>query len=73
MQAGYFKFINPTTKKSILDFDERKQISVMGDFGGKSLFTNAVKTQGVCIIVSTFHKIFYNRKIGRKCLICKLL
>ena len=47
MKTNNFKFVNPTTKKSILDFDENNQMSVVGEFGGKSIITNAIKTPQV--------------------------
>lgn len=44
MKTNNFKFISEETKKSILDFDENKDLSIIGEFGGKSIITNAFQT-----------------------------
>ena len=47
MNAGHFEFVDSHTGKSILDFENKKPISVQGEFDSKSLETNIIHTSKV--------------------------
>lgn len=61
MKANNFKFVNPTTKKSILDFDSTEEISVIGDFGDQMLRANAIKTPRVGFGIQAFAELLQDR------------
>lgn len=55
LKTNNFKFVDPYTRKAILDFNTEKEFSIVGEFGGKTLIANAIKTPRViekCFLVN---------------------